>query len=664
MAFSKTGGFFVFLFVFAFQVVGQQRVLMGRVTDSTTKEPIPYAAVYINNTSNATETDEKGNYVLKNVFSHVRGGSVEMVVSVLGYTTFRQKITYSRQDTLILPIVLSIAPQTITEVSVTGKRDQRWLRQYKKFEKAFLGTSENVRYTTLLNPWVVDFEGETAEFSASAQKVIEVENKSLGYKIYFELQRFALSPTRSSFAGLARFEKIKPKDEEQKKKLEENRQKAYEGSERHFFKALAQKRLKQEGFAVYEVNPDYHEKTSFSHLSPQLGKRLFAFNDTAAVKPGRFPASKEVIVRKELEILNTNTVTRIGAYQDAPFPVSWLQLKGGKAEVTTTGLLFDTNSAEWAGDIAERRIADMLPLDYEPEPLTENNNWKLFLPKNAPENQNQNEPAPLVSIKHHFEADSIVFRIQVKKPDGEPVRGRLSIAVLEDAQPELSGADTLLSKNSLSDTSQLKRDKNAITLEEVKIKVKRTKRATHTLLGKVDYVVENKDLKDIISGNVITALQHKVPGLDIFETTDNAGFSRKGIRIRGGGYSLRPTASAEDEPLFLLDGIPFGTLQSLNSIPISEVLQIEVIKSANSLLGSRGKSGAINIVTKRAAANSGTPVAAINEGKLFFWQPSTELSPQGEAVIRFALPKGIKYYVTVNGITSENQPFTHEIRVY
>jgi outer membrane receptor protein involved in Fe transport len=183
-------------------------------------------------------------------------------------------------------------------------------------------------------------------------------------------------------------------------------------------------------------------------------------------------------------------------------------------------------------------------------------------------------------------------------------------------------------------------------------------------LGKVDYVVDSKDLKNIISGNVITALQHKVPGLDIFETTDNAGFSRKGIRIRGGGYSLRPTASAEDEPLFLLDGIPFGTLQSLNSIPISEVLQIEVIKSANSLLGSRGKNGAINVVTKRAAANSDTPVASINEGKLFFWQPSTELSPQGEVVIRFALPKGIKYYVTVNGITSENQPFTHEIRVY
>lgn len=664
--FYKTSLLVTFLLVVAFQVTGQQRVLLGRVTDSKTNEPLQYAAVFINNTSNATETDEKGNYVLKNVFSHVRGGSVEIVVSSLGYVTFRQKITYSQQDTLIFPIALSVFTQTISEVSVAGKRDQTWLKQYKKFEKAFLGTSENARYTKIINPWVVDFEGDVSEFSASAQKVIEVENKPLGYKIFFELQRFSLSPTQSSFAGLARFEKIKTTNEEQKKEIEENRQKAYEGSERHFFKALAQKRLKQEGFVVYEVNPNYHEKTSFSHLSPQLGKRLLAFNDTSAVKSGRFPASKQLMIKNELEILNTNSINRIGSYQDAPFPVSWLRLKGSKAEVTITGLLFDTNSSEWAGDIAGRRIADMLPLDYEPEPLTENNNWKLFLPKNISETQNRStlepEPAPLVSIKHHFEADSIMFHIQVKRLDGEPVRGRLSVAVIEDAA--MSQPDTLLSKNPSTDTSQIKRDKNAITLEEVKIKVKRTKRATQTLLGRVDYVVDSKDLKDIISGNVITALQHKVPGLDIFETTDNAGFNRKGIRIRGGGYSLRATNSVEDEPLFLLDGIPFGTLQSLNSIPISEVLQIEVIKSANSLLGSRGKNGAINVVTKRASANNGTPTASINEGKLFFWQPSTELSPQGEAVIRFALPKGIKYYVTVNGITSENQPFTQEIRVY
>lgn len=664
--FYKTSLLVTFLLVVAFQVTGQQRVLLGRVTDSKTNEPLQYAAVFINNTSNATETDEKGNYVLKNVFSHVRGGSVEIVVSSLGYVTFRQKITYSQQDTLIFPIALSVFTQTISEVSVAGKRDQTWLKQYKKFEKAFLGTSENARYTKIINPWVVDFEGDVSEFSASTQKVIEVENKPLGYKIFFELQRFSLSPTQSSFAGLARFEKIKTTNEEQKKEIEENRQKAYEGSERHFFKALAQKRLKQEGFVVYEVNPNYHEKTSFSHLSPQLGKRLFAFNDTSAVKSGRFPASKQLMIKNELEILNTNSINRIGSYQDAPFPVSWLRLKGSKAEVTITGLLFDTNSSEWAGDIAGRRIADMLPLDYEPEPLTENNNWKLFLPKNISETQNRStlepEPAPLVSIKHHFEADSIMFHIQVKRLDGEPVRGRLSVAVIEDAA--MSQPDTLLSKNPSTDTSQIKRDKNAITLEEVKIKVKRTKRATQTLLGRVDYVVDSKDLKDIISGNVITALQHKVPGLDIFETTENAGFNRKGIRIRGGGYSLRATNSVEDEPLFLLDGIPFGTLQSLNSIPISEVLQIEVIKSANSLLGSRGKNGAINVVTKRASANNGTPTASINEGKLFFWQPSTELSPQGEAVIRFVLPKGIKYYVTVNGITSENQPFTQEIRVY
>lgn len=533
------------LLVMASQLLAQQRMITGTVTDANSNTLLPYAVVYINNTSNATETDSMGKYQLRNAFYQQRGGSVELVVSSLGYTTFRQKITYGLQDTLILNIGLMPSPQTITEVAVKGKRDQKWLKQYKKFESTFIGTNQNAGTTKILNPWVIDFNGEVSAFSATAQNILEVENKALGYKVFFELQAFTVSYIRSSFSGLARFEKLKTTDEQQKEKWNENRQKAYEGSERHFFKALAQKRLKQEGFVAYEVNPKYNEKTSFSHLNPQLGKRLFPFNDTSAIKMGRFPSSKEIIAPSELEILNTNVINRIGSYQDAPFPVSWLRVKGGKTEVTTTGLLFDTNSCEWAGDIAERRIADMLPLDYEPEPLMENNNWKLFLPKNTPETQSKSAlepgPVPLVSIKHSFEGDTVLFRIQVKRPDGEPLRGRLSVAVIEDTQPAINQADTLLANPYLTDTSQVKRDPQAITLEEVKIKVKRNKRATQTLLGKVDYVVDSNDLKDIISGNVITALQHKVPGLDIFETTDQAGFSRKGIRIRGGGYSLRPT---------------------------------------------------------------------------------------------------------------------------
>jgi len=230
--------------------------------------------------------------------------------------------------------------------------------------------------------------------------------------------------------------------------------------------------------------------------------------------------------------------------------------------------------------------------------------------------------------------------------------------------PDPVNKDTLSNKNVDSDTLNLKKDKNAITLEEVKIKVKRDKTSSQTLLGRVDYVVENKDLKDIISGNIITVLQNKVPGLEIYETTDNAGFSRKGVRIRGGSYSLRAATSVEDEPLFLLDGIPYGTLQNLKDIPISEVLRIEVIKSANSLLGSRGKNGAINVVTKRANNNANSSAVSVNEGKLFFWQPSSELSPEGEVTVRFLLPRGIKYYVTINGISTENQPFTYNLRVF
>jgi hypothetical protein len=645
-----------------------QHLLTGRVTDAKTGEAVPYAAVFINNTAKATETNDQGRYSLKYGNGTFSGGNAELIVSALGYITFRKNIVFSKDDTLHWEVFLVSSPQTITEVAVKGKRDPMWLKQYKKFEKAFVGTGENARSVKILNPWVLDFEGDATEFSAAARTPLEVENKALGYKVFFELQRFTVSPIRSNFAGLARFEIGKAADEKQQKNWEENRRYAYEGSERHFLKALAQKRLKSEGFAVYEVNPSYHEKTTFSHLSPQLGKRLFPLNDTAVVRMGKFPSSREIVLRNEIEVLHINHISRIDTYQDAPFPVSWLRIKGGKTEVTTSGLLFNADANEWAGDIAERRIADLLPLDYEPDPLPENDNWRLFLPKNTPESPVLSAlevvPPPLISVKYAFAGDTAVFRIQVKQPDGSPVSGRLSVAVIEDNSPVSPRPDTLVAFGSSADTSRINVDKKAITLEEVKIKVKQSKKSTHTLLGKIDYVVESKDLKDIISGNVMTALQHKVPGVDIFETTDNAGFNRKGIRIRGGGYSLRAAGSADDEPLFLLDGIPYGTLQNFNALPVSEVERIEVIKSANSLLGSRGKNGAINVVTKRVNAAGTASGVSVNEGKLFFWQPAVTLSPQGEAVIRFVLPRGVYYYVTINGLTADNQPFTQELRVY
>ncbi|WP_084332210.1 carboxypeptidase-like regulatory domain-containing protein [Runella limosa] len=641
------------------------QTLVGKVIDAQTKAPVPFAVVFVSNTSKATETDTLGNFTLKNIFQHIKGGSVEVVVSLVGYTTFRQKMVYSQRDSLWLAVSLVPAQQSIAEVAVKGKRDQTWLKQFKKFEKAFVGTGENARHTKITNAWVVDFEEDGDALMALAKQPIVLENKALGYTIFFELQRGTISSIRSSFAGLARFEEMKLSDPKQQKKVAENRQRAYEGSERHFFKALSQNKLKQEGFVVYEVSPTYREKTTFTHLNPQLGKRLFPFNDTAAVRMGKLPTSRELYIRNEIEILNINQMSRIGTYQDAPFAVSWLRLKGGKAEVTTSGLLFDANSSEWAGDIAERRMADLLPLDFDPEPLAETSNWQLLLPKQeAPLpilSALETPPPPLVSVKHSFEGDSILFRIQVKKTDGTPVKGSVSIAIIEDTQA--TSADTSLPVMAIADTSTLASAPNTITLEEVKVKVKQNKRATQTLLGKIDYVVESKDLRDIISGNVVTALQSKVPGIDIFETTDNGGFSRKGIRVRGGGYSLRATASTEDEPLFLLDGIPYGTLQSLSAIPVSEVERIEVIKRANPLLGLRGKNGAINVVTKRAVSHSNAPTASVNEGKLFYWQPTTELSKEGETTVRFLLPRGTTYYVTINGLTAENQPFSHEFRV-
>lgn len=56
--------------------------LTGRTFDAKTGEPLPFATVYINNSSRGTTADEQGQYRLTNVPL----GNHELVGSALGYT--------------------------------------------------------------------------------------------------------------------------------------------------------------------------------------------------------------------------------------------------------------------------------------------------------------------------------------------------------------------------------------------------------------------------------------------------------------------------------------------------------------------------------------------------------------------------------------------------
>lgn len=94
--------------------------------------------------------------------------------------------------------------------------------------------------------------------------------------------------------------------------------------------------------------------------------------------------------------------------------------------------------------------------------------------------------------------------------------------------------------------------------------------------------------------NVIQSLQGTVAGLNISMLGSNAEGSEFQTRIRGGN-----SITASNNPLIILDGVPFGG--SLSEINPNDVQSMEILKDASStaIYGSRGANGVILIQTKR-----------------------------------------------------------------
>jgi len=99
-------------------------------------------------------------------------------------------------------------------------------------------------------------------------------------------------------------------------------------------------------------------------------------------------------------------------------------------------------------------------------------------------------------------------------------------------------------------------------------------------------------MREVPSANVSQALQGRVAGVDLQQTSTKPGALMQ-IRIRG-ARSL----TASNDPLVVLDGIPFAG--SINDINPSDIKTLDILKdaSATAIYGSRGANGVIIVTSK------------------------------------------------------------------
>jgi hypothetical protein len=241
----------IFLFLSFLLSLGanSQQSLKGVVTDVENK-PIPSASIFLNNTSIGTRTNEQGKFELS-----LPAGKFDLIVSSVGYETFSQIIvTGSLQD--FITVKLKIKPQELEAVVVEPYEKNGWDRWGHFFLESFIGTSAQANQCRIKNSAVIRFRNSKKEneLTAYAAEPLIIENKALGYTIYYQLEAFTYNFKTHYllYEGYPFFDPMKGNAGKQKR-WEKRRSEVYYGGIMHFMRSVYRNKIAEEGFEIYPL---------------------------------------------------------------------------------------------------------------------------------------------------------------------------------------------------------------------------------------------------------------------------------------------------------------------------------------------------------------------------------------------------------------------------
>lgn len=263
-----------------------QSSLSGTVRDSLTQKPLPFASVFLANTTLGVTTTEQGTFV----FEHVPAGSYDLVASYVGYRLAKQAITV-RQTPQKLVLALAPTGAQLGEVVVRPRPNNP--SDYQRFKELFLGRSTFSQQCRIRNPddVLVDFDPKTNELTAAARNYVQVDNQALGYRVKYYGLHFACNFSQQvvTFYGQPVFEEMTPRSVRQRRQWQANRAQAYLGSPAHFFRSLRDSQLTAQGFVARRLrivpNPHFARADS---LRQALLRQHRAYSATEQDSLGRW----------------------------------------------------------------------------------------------------------------------------------------------------------------------------------------------------------------------------------------------------------------------------------------------------------------------------------------------------------------------------------------
>ncbi|WP_420386578.1 carboxypeptidase-like regulatory domain-containing protein [Roseivirga sp.] len=223
--------------------------ISGKVINEETGQGIYGVSIYYKGTSLGTVSTPDGSFDLR----LLPGDFTEIIFAKVG---FEMRTIQAKE---ISGIEVTLKPLAGTsDVIEAKKRDRKWNRLFKQFEKAIIGETAIADQIEILNPQVVELnKGKSGEIIALVTEPLQIQNNATGYLLYFLFSdQVSIEGQNAQYNGIPYFVELETDDPEEREQWEANRLKTYEGSLQHFIYALSTNSLEENGFEAYKARRD------------------------------------------------------------------------------------------------------------------------------------------------------------------------------------------------------------------------------------------------------------------------------------------------------------------------------------------------------------------------------------------------------------------------
>ncbi len=356
----------------------QSFALEGIVTDKNTGEGLIGVNVYLNGTTLGGVTDRNGYYY----FENIPVGGYQIVFSYVGYEKVIYDFNVDRTGKMVINSImeedlLQLQAVTINSDTTIGNEYEEPL--FNQFKTELLGNTLNSRECFIMNrdDLIFDYVPDSIILRAYSNQPLAIENRALGYVIYYDIELFESLPEKIRTIGNIQFSEMEPDNRREKKSWKRSREKAYNGSLQHFLQSLIDGNYLEEGFRMYKVegvnNLTEDELEPLSRLDVMretdepLMFELF-YQDFIYVKYINDIESNDYLMELDRKIFNSPEFDlQAFLFASNKRPVnqrSVLKLSEDFVKVDINGHIIKPLSVVTYGYWSWEKLADMVPIDY------------------------------------------------------------------------------------------------------------------------------------------------------------------------------------------------------------------------------------------------------------------------------------------------------------